>query len=121
MRPRLRLDDVDDERTCVAGADPRLNAIPARRQGERLPAVELNDRRVPLFDRRQLLAEHRQPSVFRVDEIDLERFTGRERPRRDRCEADPERLSAEEGRATPLGEQSDADGLGPADGDPLIG
>ena len=30
MRPRLRLDDVDDEGPRGAGADPRLDAIPAR-------------------------------------------------------------------------------------------
>ena len=76
---------------------------------------------MPFFDRGQLLAEHRQPQALGVDEVDLERLAGRKRLRGHRGEADPERLAAEECRATSRGEETDADGLGPADRDPLIG
>ena len=94
MRLRLRLDDLEGERRgdprIAAVADPGLHAIPARREGERLGPVEVHDEGLPLVNRRNLVAEQRQPPAGLVHAVEFERVAGRQRLPREHAETDPE-------------------------------
>ena len=106
----------------LAGAEARFSER-ERDLTHRVFEVAKHDRRLGLVVGQH--GEQRFDALFGLGEVrdvaDLERLAGRKRLRGHRGEADPERLAAEECRATSRGEETDADGLGPADRDPLIG